>query len=90
MIQEYFQHILEFENNIGNQSENKQPILPPPAPILPKRRGRPQGSKSQQKIQPQGQEILAQPAPQSPAPIVPKARGRPLGSKNRPKPATTQ
>jgi hypothetical protein len=35
ILQEYFQHILEFENNIVNQPEDEQPNLPPPAPIIP-------------------------------------------------------
>jgi hypothetical protein len=50
ILQEYFQHILEFENNIVDQPEDKQPNLPPPAPIIPKRRDRPPVSKTSQKF----------------------------------------
>jgi hypothetical protein len=82
--QEYFQHILEFENNIVDQLEEEQQNFPPPAPIIPKRRGRPPGSKTKAKIQPQGQAIIAQPALQPSTSTIPKTRGRPLGSKNRP------
>ena len=65
ILQEHFQHILQFEDNIEDaqilnhpdpepvqdqvQPEVAQSALPPPAPLVPRGRGRPLGSKNKPK-----------------------------------------
>ncbi len=58
ILLQYFQHILGFENNVENQPEVEPPQLPPPAPVIPRKRGRPLGSKNKPKLQIQNQDNL--------------------------------
>ncbi len=76
ILLQYFQHILGFENNVENQPEVEQPQLLPPAPNIPKKRGRPLGSKNKPKIQSQNQDNLALPALQPSSTTAPSRSRR--------------
>ena len=56
ILLQYFQHILGFENNVENLPEIELPV-----PVIPKKRGRPLGSKNKPKIKIEEQDNFAQP-----------------------------
>lgn len=82
------QNAVSFEKLKDGQSQGSQPPNPVDGVVLPKKRGRPKGSKNKVKTGDNG-EVAPQPQPvqldEDGVPIKRK-RGRPKGSKNKPKP----